>query len=271
MFSIETIQDVEILKELTNDKRVKELELEVKKLSIANEELTKTTKQQHDLLIKLSKSLITVDQCKDIVFELMNGGAHKKRLKQISSSHTIPNPESECTFTEAMKKKFNEILVEGNTLIHYTVKNQRMKLPITTLELLALVEVYQYRKRKLLNKDLRNFCELYKISKVQFGKVYYNLKEGNFFKTLEEISNQIKRTNFMMKNGTIHIIDGSKHVDTKITQEKFNYLLNLYVNSNQPYATIYKLSKENNQLNPIHILLVLKRNITVSKVITEGA
>lgn len=273
MFSIETQQDVEILKALTktnNDTKIKELELEIKRLSLANEQLLRKTEEQYELMGRLNKSLVTAEQCRDIVFELINGGAQKERLKKISSSHKIPNEEEEFDFTESMKRKFNEILVEGNNLIHYTVRNQRMDLPISTIELLALVEVYQARKRKLLNKDSRNICKLYGISKVQFGKLYYNLKEGIFFNSLNDIDNQIKRTNFKLHNGTIHIIEGPNLIDTKITIQVYNQLLNIYVNSNQPYATIYKLSKEHKELDPIHILTVLKRNIVVSKIIMEG-
>lgn len=273
MFSIETKEDVEILKALTktsNDTKIKELELEIKKLSLENQQLIEKTEQQHKLIGKLNKSLITADQCRDIVFELINGGAHKKRLIQNSSTHKAPDSEGEFEFTETMKREFNEILVEGNQLIHYTVRNQRMDLPITTIELLALVEVYQYRKRKLLNKDSRNICKLYGISKVQFGKLYYNLKAGTFFNSLNDIDNQIKRTNFKLKNGTIHIIEGSNLVDTKITKEMFNRLLNIYANSNQPYATIYKLSKEHKEINPVHLLTILRKNVSVSKVIMES-
>ena len=65
-------------------------------------------------------------------------------------------------------------------------------------------------------------------------------------------------------------MDGGNSIDTKIDEKLFNYLLNVYVNSDQPYSTIYKLSKERKDINPIHLLAVLKRNEVVSKTITQS-
>ena len=275
MFSIETPEDVKILKELTqstNDIKIQELELEVKKLSEANNELLEISQQQKQVIDKIMKSLITADQCKDIVFDLMNNSSKKEIIKKRKRAQIgVPKPDNdEFEFAQVMRRKFNKILVEGNSLIHYTIKNQRMDLPISTLELLAFVEVYQYRKRKLLNKDSKNICKLYNINKVQFGRIYYNLKEGVFFNVLDEINNQIKRTNFKFMNGKIYIIDGGHSIDTKVDEKLFNYLVNIYVNSDQPYSTIYRLSKEKKDINPIHLLAILKRNDIVSRVITQA-
>ena len=277
MFSIETTEDVKILKELTgsmNDSRIKELELEIQKLSKANEELLVISQQQRKTIEKITSSLVTADQCKDIVFDLLNGSSKKEVIKKRKRSRIgIPKPENdEFEFAQAMKKKFNKILVEGNKLIHYTVKNQRMDLPVTTLQLLAFVEIYQLRHRKLLNKDSKNVCKLYNINKVQFGKLYYNLKEGVFFDTINEIDNQIKRTNFKFKDDKIYIVEGGTTIDTKIDSKLFNYLLTIYINSDQPYSTIYKLSKDmkTRGVNPIHLLTVLRKNSSVSKAITEA-
>lgn len=272
MFSIETIDDVKILKELTNDTRINELEIEIQELTKKNRELLDITEKQNNTIDKLLKSVVTADQCKDIVFDMLNGVTKKDVIKRKAKRTIgIPKPDTdEFSFTKAMSTKFNEILVDGNTLIHHTVKNQMMKLPISTIELLALVEIYQHRERKLLNKDYKNICKLYNINKVQFGKLYYNLKEGTFFNTLNEIDNQIKRTNFKFKNGTVHIMNGSNLIDTKVSSKTFNYLLNVYINSNQPYSAIYKLCKEKHQLDPIHILTMLRRHSSVSKAIIEA-
>lgn len=275
MFSIETTEDVRILKELagfSNDNRIKELELEVQELSRANNELLAITQEQKELIGNITKSLVTADKCRDIVSDMLkntskSNDVNRKKVRTIG----IPKPdEDEFTFAKVMRKEFNKIIVDGNQLIHHTIKNQRMPLPISTVELLAFVEVYQYRQRKLLNKDSRNICKLFRINKVQFGKLYYNLKEGVFFDTINEIDNQIKRTNFKLQNGTIHIVDGSNLINTKIDSRMFHYLVNVYVNSKQPYSAIYKLSKEKHQINPIHILTVLKRNDTVSKAFAQG-
>lgn len=276
MFNIETAEDVKILKELTgisnDDTRLKELEDRVQQLSKENADLTILTKQQKITIDKLTKSAITADQCRNIVFDLLSNSSKPKVIKEKAKRiPTLPKPDNEeFEFQAVMRKKFHSILVEGNNLTHYTVRSQKMPLPVSTIELLAIVEVYQYRKRKLLNKDQRNICKLFGINKVQFGKIYYNLKEGVFFKALEEINNQIRGAVFRIKNGTIHIVDGSNTIDTKVDVKKFNYLLNIYVNSDQPYATIYKLSKENKDIDPIHLLLLMKKNVSVSNAITQG-
>lgn len=271
MFSIETTEDVKILKELTgfsNDMRIKELELQVQKLSQANEELSILTKEQKKVIDTMGKNLVTADQCREIVLNLFKSPT-KEKVPQ-KNLNTMADPNEEFSFTNAMQKKFNKIIVEGNKLIHYTVRNQRMDIPISTIELLALVEVYQKRHRKLLNKDSKNICKLYGINKVQFGKLYYNIKQGSFFNTLDEINNQIRKANFKLKNGTIHLVDGANLINTKVDPKMFNQLLNIYVNSNQPYSAIYKLSREKSQIDPIHILILLRKNTVVSQTIIDG-
>ena len=269
MFSIETKEDVQILKELTNssnEEKIKELENEIKQLTEQNKELFKATQEQNKLL----KSLITKEECKDIVFNLLNSSSKIENIKRRTQPTTQNTENEEFTFTNAMQKKYNKIIVNGNKLIHLTKRNQKMDFPITTLELLALIEVYNKRKRTLLNKDSKNICKIYEINKVQFGKLYYNIKEGVFFKALDEVDNQIRKTNFKYKNGTIHIVEGTNSIDTKIDSKTFNQLLNIYINSNQPYSTIYKLSRERKDINPIHLLAVLRKNPAVSQAIING-
>lgn len=278
MFSIETTEDIKILKELTgfsNDKRIQELETEVQQLSQANNELVKLTQNQMKVIEKINKSLVTADQCKDIVFDLLNGASKpeilaKKQKNKNKGGRPSRIEQEEFGFSKSMEKTYNKILVEGNKLIHLTSRNQRMQLPISTIELLALVEVYQYRHRKLLNKDYKNISKLYGINVAQFGKIYYNLKEGTFFNALNKIDSEIRKTEFLIKQGTIHVIDGSQTIDTKIDSKMFNEFLNIYVNSNQPYSTIYRLSKENPQINPIDLLIVLRKNKAVSKKLVQG-
>lgn len=270
MFSIETINDVKILKELTkttNETKIQELEQEI-------QQLTKLTQEQNKIIKKLKENQITTTQCRDIVFELLANSSKtdiiKEKAKKIQKKE-LPSEEDEFFLTNTMKKKYNKIIVDGNELIHHTIRNQKMPLPITTIELLALVEIYQKRQRKLLNKDFKNICKIFKINKVQFGKIYYNLKEGIFFKAIDEINNQIRKTNFKIKNGQIHIVDGANLINTKVDIKTFNYCLNIYVNSNQPYATIYKIAKEKKNINPIFLLSILKKNTAVSKAISLEA
>lgn len=270
MFSIETSEDIKLLKELTNisgNDKIIELESEVRRLSEENLRLIEVSVQQKKLINEMSNNLITADQCRDIVFDLLANKSKPKNLSKKGKVEVVKSDRDEFNIIPTMKKKFNKIIVEGNTLIHHTVKNQKMKLPITTIEMLAMMEVYQKRQRQILNKDAENFCKLYDISKIQMGKLYYNIKEGVFFSALEEIDNQIKRSNFKISKNFIYIMEGGTSINTQISIKTFNYLLNVYVNSEQPYAAIYKLSKEFSNINPIHLLVVLRRNVTVSEII----
>lgn len=273
MFSIETSEDIRLLKELTgfsNENKIKELEGEITRLTEENHKLRKTSEQNIKLIKELNKNLVTAEQCRDIVYNLLEGRITLPKTVPQTKTNPIDIDNEEFEVTNTMSKKFNRIIVDGNTLIHHTVRNQKMQLPISTLQLLALLEVYQYRKRKLLNKDEVRICKLYDISKVQFGKIYYNLKEGVFFNVFEEIDKQIKRTNFKLENGFIKIIEGGRVIDTKIDIETYNKLLNIFVNSDQPYSSIYKLSLEYKKINPIHLMTVLKRNNAVSEVIQHS-
>lgn len=271
MFSIETTDDIKILKELTNfssDSRIKELELEVQRLSEINEELLNTSKEQAALIKKISDSFVTSKQCRDIVFDLVQNRSSRKNLSKEGKASIVTNKDGdEINLTTAMRLSYSTIVVKGNTLINHTKRNQDYLIPITTLELLALMEIYQYRERKLLYKDQKNICKLFNINKVQFGKIYFNIKNGVFFDALNSIDNKIKQTSFKIKDGSIWIIDKGKSYDTKIDKEKFNYLVNVYVNSNQPYAAVYKLSKEETNIDPIHLLTVLRKHEKVSELV----
>lgn len=269
MFSIETTDDIKILKELTNfssDARIRELELEVKRLSEINEELLTTSKEQAVLIKKISDSFVTSKQCRDIVFDLVQNRSKRENLSKEGKASLVKNKDGdEVNLTSAMRLSYSTVIVKGNTLINHTKRNQDYLIPITTLELLALMEVYQYRNRKLLYKDQKNICKLFDINKVQFGKLYFNIQNGVFFNVINDIDKKIKQTNFKIKEGRIYIIDKGNAIDTKIDKKKFDYLVNVYVNSNQPYSAIYKLSKEESEVDPIHLLSILRRHEVVSK------
>ena len=271
MFSIETTQDVEILRELTkgsNDDEIKKLKSQIIELTKANEELCIQNERQEATINNMRKTLVTPDQCRDIVFELMQGKKSTEvRRKKVGKVPVIHKDTDEFSFTKQMQRGFNKVYFNGDKLVHHTVRNQDMNIPINVLELLALVEVYQYRQRKLLNKDAKNFCKLYGISKVQFGKIYYNLLEGNFFEVLENIDNHIRSVSFRYQDGFIYITKGGKQYNTKISKEDYKYLLNLYINNDQPYAAIYKLSHEMKKIDPMALLIVLRRNESVSKIL----
>lgn len=273
MFSIETTEDIKLLKELTgfsNDSKIQELESEIGKLREENIQLKQLSQQHVAVIDDLKNNLITAEQCRGIVFDLLENKSNPKNLNSKKKISILKSDTDEFDVTKSMKRKFNKIIVNGNNLIHHTVRNQKMPLPVSTLELLALLEIYQHRKRILLNKDSEKICKLYNINKVQFGKLYYNLKEGVFFDAFEEIDKQIKRTNFKVINGLIHIIEGGRSINTEIDVKTYNYILNIFVNSKQPYSTIYKLSKEYSNINPIYLMTVLKRNIVVSEAISNS-
>lgn len=259
MIQIQTIDDVKLLKELTNDVKVVELEQRIHELETINE-------KQSAMIDKIMKNLITADKCKKIVADSLERAPISKKLPKKKISVVKSDTEA-FDFTETMKRKFNKILVNENELIHHTVRNQKMKLPVDVIEFLALFEIYKLRKGIFLNKDVEKFCKLFNINKVQFGKIYYNLREGVFFDAINFIDTQIRQTSFVVENKMIYIVQGGKKIDTKIDVDKFNYLVNVYVNSKQPYAAIYKLSKEMKGVKPVHLLAVLRKNEKVSKAI----
>ena len=281
MFSIETTEDVKILKELTkniDDKRIKVIEEQLLELSSINDKVNEMSElidkqnfvieKQNTVIQKIMKNNITADKCRDIVFDLLANKSQKNNLTKDKKLKIIQHEENEkFVFTEVMKKKFNKLIVKGNDLIHITKINQQMDFPVSVLQFLALVEVYQYKKGSFTNEDARNFCKLYNINKVQFGRIYYNLKEGVFFSIINEIDKQIRQTSFAIKDDFINIVEGGQSINTKVDIKTFNDLLNIYVNSKQPYSAVYKLSREYRNINPIHLLAILRRNENVSKLI----
>ena len=65
----------------------------------------------------------------------------------------------------------------------------------------------------------------------------------------------------------IYIINKGKKFNTEISVDLFNTLIQIYVNSNKEFETIFKLSMEHKKINPIYLLTVLKRNALVSEAI----
>ena len=270
MFNIETVEDVKILKELTknNDfEKIRALETEVEDLKRVVSLQTRTIKS-----LTQAKPL-TKDDVKKIIQESIKTAPKKRRGRKKASTVNIENEEFKITpglLKHKVVSPYNKIFVQGDTLIHKSATNHENILPITTIQFLMIVEKFTAGKNKIFNKDVQNICNLCDISKHQFAKIYYNLKEGNFFETIDTIHTQIKQTTFLYKNGFIFIKKGAEEYNTKIDARTFRRLVDIYVNSNTPYLTIYKLSREySKDINPIFLLTVLRRNETILKLL-EG-
>ena len=203
MIIIETLDDVKILKELTKDNLdMMDLKAEIvglkEKIDLQGEIINK----QNQVIEKLSSQRALTAQ--DVVDALLS---HKEislpkrvnikpkiqQIKRDDDYFEIP----QSLFNKGIVKDYNKILVKGNDLIHLTVKNQKMKIPVSTIQLLYMLEVQKSR-------------------------------------------------------GGIDL---------------FNTLIQIYVNSNKEFETIFKLSMEHKKINPIYLLTVLKRNALVSEAI----
>ena len=95
MFTIETTDDIKVLKELTSlstDPRIQKLEREVADLTEMNQQLLDTTQKQNKLIEDITKSLVTADKCRDIVFDLIQNRSKKENLSksQFIMSHIKP-------------------------------------------------------------------------------------------------------------------------------------------------------------------------------------
>lgn len=280
MINIETIDDVKILKELTgDDSRIIELESKLKDLNNIVEEQNRVMKRQNEIIKEIrSQKVLTAQDVMDIMFKEMNKQSvsklpkskPSKAVKETNGDKYFNVPQS--LIDKGLAKEYNKILVDGNTLIHYTVRNQKMKIPVTTIELLYMLEKQKSRGGKLLEKDVDNFSKLFNVPRQKLVKVCYNLQERVFFDAINTIDNQIKQSTFKYKNGFIYIVSNGKEFNTKMTPQLFNELVQIYVNSNKEFETIFNLSREIRckEINPIYLLTLLKRNSFVSKVIATG-
>lgn len=266
MFNIETLEDVQILKELTkneDNERIRMLEQEVS-------DLKETIRSQNMTINSLQKAdtPLTRTEIQKLITDAIKGASTK-----VTKNKRVPvvrDEREEFVITPGLIKHkvvapYNKIFVQGNTLIHKSVSNHENKIPISTVQFLLIVEKFTKNKNKISIREAQKICNLCDISKNQFAKIYYNLKEGHFFNTIEAIDTQIKQTNFIFKNGYIHIKKGGEELNTGIDKKTFNHLVNVYINSNTPYLTIYKLSREYSKINPIFLLTVLRKNDAVSK------
>lgn len=270
MFNIETVEDVKILRELTknnDNERIKALEQEVF-------DLKEVVKNQNSIIseLKEAENPLTKADVVNLIAESIKGTKKtvpKKRVSLVKKDKSAEFTINPSLFKHKIVSPYHKIFVQGNTLIHKAASNHENELPVSTIQFLLIVEKFIKSKNKISVKDAQTICNLCDISKQQFAKIYYNLKEGRFFEAIDTIDTQIKQTTFMYKNGFIHIKKGTDEFNTGIDKKTYDYLINVYVNSNTPYLTIYKLSKEYPKINPIFLLTVLRRNVSVSKLLGE--
>ena len=275
MINIETIDDVKILKELTkNSSDMVELKTELGDLKATIELQGQLINKQNETIKKLSsQKSLTAQEVVDALLAHREVVLPKRvdvrpKIQQIKTDNDyFEIPQS--LFRKGIVKDYNKIIVDGNDLIHLTVKNQKMKIPVSTVQLLYMLEVQKSRGGKLLNKDVTHFCNVFNLTRQQISKVCYNLQERVFFDAINSVDNQIKQSNFKVINDSIYILYNNKKFDTKISVDLFDTLVQIYINSNKEFETIFKLSMEHKKINPIHLLTVLKRNSFVSKAIAS--
>lgn len=275
MINIETIDDVKILKELTkNSSDMVELKTELGDLRATIELQGQLINKQNETIKKLSsQKSLTAQEVVDALLAHREVVLPKRvdvrpKIQQIKTDNDyFEIPQS--LFRKGIVKDYNKIIVDGNDLIHLTVKNQKMKIPVSTVQLLYMLEVQKSRGGKLLNKDVTHFCNVFNLTRQQISKVCYNLQERVFFNAINTVDNQIKQSNFKVINDSIYILYNNKKFDTKISVDLFDTLVQIYINSNKEFETIFKLSMEHKKINPIHLLTVLKRNSLVSKAIAN--
>ena len=275
MINIETIDDVKILKELTkNNSDMVELKTELGDLKATIELQGQLINKQNETIKKLSsQKSLTAQEVVDALLAHREVVLPKRvdvrpKIQQVKTDNDyFEIPKS--LFRKGIVKDYNKIIVEGNDLIHLTVKNQKMKIPVSTVQLLYMLEVQKSRGGKLLNKDVTHFCNVFNLTRQQISKVCYNLQERVFFDAINTVDNQIKQSNFKIIDNSIYILHNSKKFDTKISVDLFDTLVQIYINSNKEFETIFKLSMEHKKINPIHLLTVLKRNSFVSKAIAS--
>lgn len=276
MINIETIDDVKILKELTkNNSDMVELKTELGDLRATIELQGQLINKQNETIKKLSSQKSLTAQ--EVVDALL---AHREVVlpKRVDVRPKIQKVKTDNDYFEIPKslfrkgivKDYNKIIVDGNDLIHLTVKNQKMKIPVSTVQLLYMLEVQKSRGGRLLDKDVTHFCNVFNLTRQQISKVCYNLQERVFFDAINTVDNQIKQSNFKIIDNSIYILHNSKKFDTKISVDLFDTLVQIYINSNKEFETIFKLSMEHKKINPIHLLTVLKRNSLVSKAIASN-
>lgn len=273
MINIETLDDVKILKELTKDNLdMMDLKAEIlglkEKIDLQGEIINK----QNQVIEKLnSQKALTAQDVVDALLSHKEISLPKRvnikpkiqQIKRDDDYFEIP----QSLFNKGIVKDYNKILVKGNDLIHLTVKNQKMKIPVSTIQLLYMLEVQKSRGGKLLNEDVNHFCRVFNLTRQQISKVCYNLQERVFFEAINTIDNQIKQSSFQVIDDFIYIINKGKKFNTEISVDLFNTLIQIYVNSNKEFETIFKLSMEHKKINPIYLLTVLKRNTLVSEAI----
>lgn len=275
MFNIETLEDVKILRALTKsseNERIKELEQDILDLRGVVTKQNSIIKKQHGLIEELQeRKPLTRKDVESLISSAISkktttGKNPRKRVKILrkdTDEFTIPP----SYFKHKIVSKYNELIVQGNEILHIAKSGHTNVIPITTLQFLTIVEKFTKNKNKILEKDVEPLCNICEISRNQFAKIYYNLKEGVFFNIIEAVDKQLRQASFYYDNGFISIMMGNKKYNTKVDKKLYAYLINVYVNSDTPYLTIYKLSKEHKEIEPIFLLSILRKNDKVSQAI----
>lgn len=282
MIEINTLDDVKLIKEIaqTFSSDVDTTKF-VKSITPSFEEL----KNQNEILFEQITLISEVQngclKALDMVLDRLEKlESQTPKLEAVQKPEEKPTPRSIRKNNKANKpfepyakerKEYQQVERDGEKLYHIFIANkdtgyQKHQLPINIFELLIITEYFIRGDRSILFKDVKELCELFGITRSQFSKVYYNLTIGKFDSVLNEVDKMVDDSVFTMKKSHIY----RNNHDVNIDKKEFNELVSIYANSDNSFLAIYKMIKENRDIDPFDLMIILKKPGHVSKAIEKG-
>jgi len=268
MIQLETAEDIELIKQLVHtlgtnkenqDDILDALSHSIKNLENNQKKTDEHLIQMHEKFIKLEedfkefqKGFAPTDDSKPSVEDKPK----RRRLKQ--DDNFVPY--------KAGQSAYYHLDLEGINIIHRFINKgveREAKLPLNVFEILTIIERYRMNDNSLKAKEVSMFCKMFKINKVQFSKIFYNLEQGKFDVIISMVDKMIGESLFTIEKGTIH---RNGH-DTKLNNKKFNELVSIYVNDPYPLSALCKIVNEEKDYEPFDLFCTLRKSTVVSKII----
>lgn len=258
MIKLETIEDIELLKELISTLGHENTVDESRMIAIqeTQEKLLKEIESLNQKISVLSDNVSTASKDREVKEEIII----PKRSRLRNSDDFIPYSNSQ--------EEYQRISLQGEKIIHTFLNkgvDRDSELPVNIFELLSIIERFKKGNDSIKVKEVDTFCKMFGISKVQFSKIYYNLLHGKFDGIISEMDKMIAQSLFTIEK---HFIYRNNH-DTGVDIKTFREVVSIYANSPNPLCAACKLIHEKNDIDSFDLFVILRKSGIISKII-EG-
>lgn len=280
MISLETTSDIELLKELISTLSGGKNEEMDERFSVLEESQISVLKN----IVEISKDIGEIKDSLDRVEKLFEKKEVEVDMKIEDLIKTIPE-NNEVKEEKTIKRTrlrleddfipysnsqedYQKITLKGINIVHTFINRNKERdalLPINIFELLSIIERFKKNGDSLKLKEVNSFCKMFRLTKPQFSKIYYNLLNGKFDQIISQVDKMIGRSLFTFEKSFIYRNEHNTNVDIKTFKE----LVSIYANDPYPLCAACKIIHEQKDIDPFDLFIILRKSAVVSKIIEE--